>query len=179
MEKPTRESVRALIIKKDELEVQIRTIEEQLTSSGGPGVRGSLVDSQGFPRNDIDIFAIRRLRNELATLQTDYSELMHSIEIGMAAIFSGEVGPMISHKDVPMKSEQVPPKAPQVFAMVNSVAMSSPAHEAGLLHGDYIVRFGSATRENHRYDSDNYVAFLIYCQAAASCDRSGEDEYWS
>ena len=32
---------------------------------GGVGMSGSLVDSEGFPRSDIDIYAIRTARNRI------------------------------------------------------------------------------------------------------------------
>ena len=41
-----------------------------------PGVKGSLVDAEGFPRADIDLFEVRKLRNRLACLQTDHCNIM-------------------------------------------------------------------------------------------------------
>ena len=41
-------------------------INEYLTQPGMPGVKGNLVDEEGFPRNDIDLIEIRRMRNRLA-----------------------------------------------------------------------------------------------------------------
>ena len=45
-----------------------------------PGVKGSLVDAEGFPRADIDLFEVRKLRNRLACLQTDHCNLMKELD---------------------------------------------------------------------------------------------------
>ena len=51
-------------------------ITEHLTSPGMPGLSGNLIDEEGFPRSDIDLFEIRKLRNRYACLQTDHQAVM-------------------------------------------------------------------------------------------------------
>ena len=48
------------------MEKAILDITEHLNAPGLPGVTGKLVDEEGFPRADIDIIEIRRMRNRLA-----------------------------------------------------------------------------------------------------------------
>ena len=48
--------------------------------NGKPGLKNRLVDDEGFPRDDVDIFETRKLRNRHACLQTDYKTLMKEIE---------------------------------------------------------------------------------------------------
>lgn len=48
--------------------------------AGMPGLSGPLVDAEGFPRADIDIFAVRETRHRLACLRTDYLALQKRIE---------------------------------------------------------------------------------------------------
>lgn len=43
-------------------------ISEYLESPGMPGVKGSLVDNEGFPLANIDLFEVRKLRNRLACM---------------------------------------------------------------------------------------------------------------
>ena len=44
-------------------------IVELLESMNGkPGLKNALVDDQGFPRDDVDIFETRKLRNRHACL---------------------------------------------------------------------------------------------------------------
>ena len=45
-----------------------------------PGIKGKLVDDEGFPFANIDLFEIRKMRNRLAHLQTDHVNLMKTIE---------------------------------------------------------------------------------------------------
>jgi len=41
---------------------------------------GSLLDSEGFPRSDIDIVQIRIARNKIICLKNDYKGIMKDIE---------------------------------------------------------------------------------------------------
>jgi 26S proteasome non-ATPase regulatory subunit 9 len=45
-----------------------------------PGVSGLLVDDEGFPRGDIDLYAVRQARNKYVCAQTDHIEVMKKIE---------------------------------------------------------------------------------------------------
>jgi 26S proteasome non-ATPase regulatory subunit 9 len=65
---------------KDEIEQSIADITEYLEAPGMPGVTGRLVDEEGFPRADLDLFEIRKMRNRLACLQTDHVNVMKQIE---------------------------------------------------------------------------------------------------
>ena len=47
---------------------------------GMPGVSGPLVDDEGFPRGDIDLYAVRQARNKYVCAQTDHIEIMRKIE---------------------------------------------------------------------------------------------------
>lgn len=41
---------------------------------------GPLVDAEGFPRNDIDIYQVRQARQTIICLQNDHKELMNQIQ---------------------------------------------------------------------------------------------------
>lgn len=57
------------------------TIVEMLDNmQGGPGLKTPLVDDEGFPRDDVDIFEVRKLRHRHAMLQTDHQKLMKELE---------------------------------------------------------------------------------------------------
>ena len=71
---------------KDEMEEAILAITEYLEAPGMPGLKGKLVDEEGFPRADIDLFEIRKNRNRLACLQTDHVNIMKQIEQGLYAL---------------------------------------------------------------------------------------------
>lgn len=63
------------------LETEIGLIVEELTSGAqSPGLKGPLVDADGFPRADIDVYRVRHLRHQFACLQNDHRALMKRIE---------------------------------------------------------------------------------------------------
>jgi 26S proteasome non-ATPase regulatory subunit 9 len=62
-----------------EAEMQL-IVEELCTGGGAPGLKGSLVDSEGFPRADIDVYNVRHKRHRFACLQTDLKEVTMKIE---------------------------------------------------------------------------------------------------
>lgn len=77
-----------LFRRKEELEAEIGGIVSALEDDDkGPGLRGNLMADDGFPRADIDIYAVRNMRHRLAQLQTDHQRVMKQIE---ALLFSGE-----------------------------------------------------------------------------------------
>lgn len=46
-------------------------------------MRESLVDADGYPRNDIDVYQVRHARHQINTLQNDLKSLMKEIEKGL------------------------------------------------------------------------------------------------
>lgn len=84
-----RQQLLKLMDQKQDIEKEISTIVEILENMhGNPGLKGNLVDSEGFPRADIDIIEVRKLRNRRACLQTDHSVLMKEIENRLYGIHS-------------------------------------------------------------------------------------------
>ena len=78
-----------------ELENQIMTITQDLNSpslgAGTPvGLHGNLLDAEGFPRADIDIYAVRGMRNQLARLQNDHQAVMKQIETGLVDLHAAQ-----------------------------------------------------------------------------------------
>ncbi|CCI41363.1 unnamed protein product [Albugo candida] len=140
----------ALRAKKTELEDEIASITKELTS--GPmavGIKGPLVDSEGFPRADIDIYTVRHQRHRLATLQTDHLSTMRRIETLLPILLHPQTPNTFSEKPA-NTSRALPKTRAKPFASIQSVEQKSPAASAGLEPNDLIVRFGSADASNHR-----------------------------
>ncbi|ORX77968.1 hypothetical protein BCR32DRAFT_328713 [Anaeromyces robustus] len=135
------EKAQYLMKRKDAMEQEIIEWEEILNSHK-VGMTGSLLDSEGFPRADIDIVQIRIARNKIICLKNDYKDIMKQIE---QALY--DVHKVNKEKKEKVKEEQIKNQRP--FAIVNSVAENSPASEAGLLEKDKIVTFGSINETNH------------------------------
>lgn len=105
-----------------------------------------------------DVHSVRTTRARIIYLKNDYKDLMNRIEKGLHQHHATlrESG---DSKDVqsPATGGTVEQNAPASsrttldppFARVNSVAPSSPAHEAGLKVGDKIRNFGAVHSRNH------------------------------
>ena len=61
----TRESLKALVKRRDDMEQRFDELIASLQSTP-VGLDESLVDRQGFPRSDVDVHQIRTWRHELA-----------------------------------------------------------------------------------------------------------------
>eukprot|EP00252_Welwitschia_mirabilis_P012676 TRINITY_DN28006_c0_g1_i1.p1 TRINITY_DN28006_c0_g1~~TRINITY_DN28006_c0_g1_i1.p1 ORF type:complete len:234 (-),score=64.94 TRINITY_DN28006_c0_g1_i1:205-906(-) len=70
------------------LEKEMDEIIATLTRPGGPGLHGSLLDSEGFPRSDIDIAAVRSSRQRLAMLRNDHKDITEKIDQNLQILFS-------------------------------------------------------------------------------------------
>ena len=139
------------------MEKEMGSIVEILESmNGAPGLLEPLVDYEGFPRADVDIFEVRKLRNRHACLQTDHCKLMKELEQKLFSLHSDynergcvdkEEAPKSSKVEQPdvlmevieeKKQESIP------FVWVHDVASGSPAQQDGFKIGDAIVSFGQA-----------------------------------
>lgn len=139
------------------LEAEMEALASFLTSDGMPGLRGSLVDSEGFPRADIDVYALREARHRLACLQTDYREIQRRLE-GLLFRMHAESAKSGTEHDEPVpcwqpqsnessaRQEDIFPPLLEVegpaFAVVDVVQPGSPSSAAGLICGDRIMRLG-------------------------------------
>ncbi|KAK1323687.1 hypothetical protein QJS10_CPA02g01302 [Acorus calamus] len=146
----------ALMDRRASLEAEMNSIIARLTAPGGPGISGSLLDPEGFPRPDIDIPAIRSDRRRLSELRNDHKDITNKIDRNLELLHSAR----LTKKDtltnsVTSTSRQeaastVSPTAMNEdpvfrvpFAMIDEIAEASPAAEDGLQLGDQIVKFGN------------------------------------
>ncbi|GLT43696.1 hypothetical protein SLA2020_176290 [Shorea laevis] len=159
--------------KRSAIEAEMNAIIEHLCQPGGPGLSGNLVDSEGFPRGDIDIPVVRAERRRLAELKFDHNEITEKINANIQVLHSSRRAPTsLSPKDSGVNvgsnnqsasvanaiasvslhdaisrdspsSNVVDAISSIPFAMVDEIADASPAAEDGLQLGDQIVKFGS------------------------------------
>ncbi|NXX67280.1 PSMD9 ATPase, partial [Spizella passerina] len=57
--------VQQLVRRKDEIEAQIKACYELLEGQKGVGMHEPLVDAEGFPRSDIDLYQVRTARHNI------------------------------------------------------------------------------------------------------------------
>lgn len=81
-----KEQVRKLIDRKDEIERTINGHGQVLIANQNVGMRESLTDDNGFPRNDIDVYQVRHARHAIICLQNDLKTLVKEIEEGLIAV---------------------------------------------------------------------------------------------
>ena len=135
----TREDVMRLIGRKESLEAELKALQEVL---GDAGMEQSLVDSEGYPRADVDVYQVRHARHDIRCKQNDLKSLMKEIESGLHSLHS-------QAKETVMEVERNKPDSPSLpFARVMVVVNSSPADNAGLRQGDLLCQFGSVNKEN-------------------------------
>ncbi|XP_071725345.1 uncharacterized protein [Rutidosis leptorrhynchoides] len=152
-----------LMEKRSAIEVEMNSIIQILSVGGGPGIEGGLVDSEGFPRLDIDIPDVRAQRRRLSELKNDHKEITEKIDANIQILHAARVPSKSSSvKDsgktadgvVSTTSDVVVPASPSSsmdvdvvfklpFAMVDEITDGSPAAEDGLQLGDRIVKFGN------------------------------------
>mmetsp|Transcript_8896 Transcript_8896/g.19564 ORF Transcript_8896/g.19564 Transcript_8896/m.19564 type:complete len:227 (-) Transcript_8896:7-687(-) len=150
------EEFQKLVLEKEQLEKEIKGLQEYLEEDGMPGISGPLVDSEGFPRADLDVYAIRKARNRFACAQTDHVELMKKIEQMLVNIHSGSrvsvprpsAAPkedMVDGREDGNERSSDVKLPPPAFAWIDEVSEGSPAQDAGLAVGDRISRFGDVS----------------------------------
>ncbi|OWF35346.1 26S proteasome non-ATPase regulatory subunit 9 [Mizuhopecten yessoensis] len=142
------ENMNRLMKRKTDLEAEIKALNDVLDSQQGVGLKEPLVDEEGFPRADIDVYSVRHSRHQVICLQNDHKVLMTEIEEELYKIHAearkqkGEA--MDTDDDQSVQSHSLAERL-SPFTEVDRVDEGSPASEAGLKVGDSIVQFGSIT----------------------------------
>ncbi|VDD76987.1 unnamed protein product [Mesocestoides corti] len=131
------------------LEKEAAEFSSILENNDNVGMRGPLIDSEGFPRSDIDLVAVRTARNRIACINTDYAELMKELEAVTARLHENRhrvssVGPLSSVDCTQSPADRYTTP----FLLVDHVARLSPAELSGIRAGDRIARFGSVHSTN-------------------------------
>ena len=93
------------------IEEEIMGLTDTLESPGMPGVKGSLVDEDDFPKEEWDVHHIRTIRHQIAILQTDHVALMKNIETKMYALHEITAD---DSSPSPPSSEEIKTHAPAV-----------------------------------------------------------------
>ena len=124
-----------LIAEKDAIDIQIQE-HEAILRQQNVDMKTALVDSDGFPRADLDIYVITHARSELAKLYNDLKVKMGEIQVALESYHAAQKTELVTNSSRPEVIEAIP------FARVHTVADGSPAMEAGLLPGDLIYKFG-------------------------------------
>ena len=144
-------SATELMSKKSEIEDEIREFLQVLETQGGVGMNGSLIDSEKFPRNDIDLYAVRTARQKVIRLRNDHKAVMREIESKLHQLHADSKEKRISQSDTQVTIDtkrDIGMLRERVFARVSMVSQGSPADNAELKNGDLLLEFGSINISN-------------------------------
>lgn len=146
-----------LTLRKLEIEAAI-SAQQEILNANSVGMDEPLVDNEGYPRSDIDVYKVRHARHRIICLLNDHKAIMKDIEKSLhnyhaqmsrnAASENGG-GPATSAAH---HENAATPSLP--FAVVAKVENGSPADVAGLYAGDKIVKFGSVNAGNFKDVTD-------------------------
>ncbi|XP_066587730.1 26S proteasome non-ATPase regulatory subunit 9 [Prorops nasuta] len=144
-----KENVLELMKQKQNIENEINTLKAILDTNN-VGMEEPLIDSEGYPRNDIDVYHIRHSRHKIICLTNDHKALMMKIEEGLHQVHSllgkhdtntiEEVNASTSRTDDEIQLE--------AFLRIDLVSPDSPAAIAGLQEEDLILQFGTINYRN-------------------------------
>lgn len=119
------DQVRALMSRKDAIEAELEA-QSSILKANSSTLNSPLLDSEGFPRADIDIWAVRHARVRIIELRNDLTALMDSIAIALQAVYAVEPLAEPEEPAPPATTET----SPGPFAKVNGVSPGSPAAAA-------------------------------------------------
>ena len=145
---PTRASLLQLDHDRSKMEEELKEMLDVLKGQG-VGMEEALVDAEGYPRNDIDVYQIRHARNRIICLRNDLKDIMAKIEAGMHGLH--EKSRTEGNGTNCAENVSVPPPC---FAIIDIVTPGSPAQEDGLRVGDRVAEFGNVNADNFGALSD-------------------------
>ncbi|XP_043258106.1 26S proteasome non-ATPase regulatory subunit 9 [Colletes gigas] len=146
-----------LMKEKEKIESELKTLKEILDSNH-VGMDDSLVDSEGYPRQDIDVYQVRHARHKIICLKNDHTALMNKIEEGLHKVHA-LAGNQAESSTVAATSDIQDTIQLEPFLRVNLVTPGSPAELAGIQVNDLILKFGCIDYRN--YKSLNDIGTLV------------------
>ncbi len=126
------ERARELMARKDAIEAELEA-QGSILKANNTDMRQPLVDGEGFPRGDLDVWAVRHARVRIIELRNDLTALMDEIAKTLETIYSRSPSPPVEGRGdgttsvmgtEAASSELLP------FARVDGVAPGSPAADA-------------------------------------------------
>ena len=122
------DQVRSLMARKDAIEAEMEA-QFSILQSNSVNMDTPLVDPEGFPRADIDVWAVRHARVRIIELRNDHQALMDKIMLALQEVYDPGQQPQeasATNSGTANDSDN----ALQPFARVDGVAPGSPAATA-------------------------------------------------
>lgn len=129
------EEAHALIARKNAIELELQE-QTAILRTAGVTMDSPLVDPEGFPRSDIDVWAIRLARVKIIELRNDLSRLMDDIQKALEVVYDPSLAPTVETSSngpttasTTTSTEALTPMLGP-FARVDGVSPGSPAAES-------------------------------------------------
>uniref|UniRef100_A0A1I7YBJ3 Nas2_N domain-containing protein n=1 Tax=Steinernema glaseri TaxID=37863 RepID=A0A1I7YBJ3_9BILA len=140
-----REESKRLMDKRDVIDAQLAE-NEAVLKANNVDMDTKLVDEEGFPKAEIDVYSVRIARHAIITLRNDRKEITEKIEKLVHQIHEERregtaSGPA---KEIPI----VHRTTNKPFLRITSVRSQSPADQDGIKKGDEIIQFGPFHGDN-------------------------------
>ncbi|VDM34756.1 unnamed protein product [Hydatigera taeniaeformis] len=144
---------------------EINTYTAVLEGNRNVGMHGPLLDSEGFPRSDIDVVAVRTALSSFlfVGLNTDHNEVMKQLETVSARLLSktrGGAEEMDTDSPIARPSTE-PPSRSVPFLLVDQVAPGSPADQAVGRPAFCAIGFCETTPAKHGLDLKQLFLLLF------------------
>eukprot|EP01038_Epipyxis_sp_PR26KG_P004253 gene4253-6032_t len=153
-----RNLLQTLSAQREILEIEADALHSELTSptidNGPPAGLNSqdapLIDDEGFPRGDIDIYDVINKRRRLKEISNDHKALMKRIEAVVAELFQSQSNINMNsaiiqqtiNSSLPQIVSTSQPISKRIIAKIDEILEGSPAYSAGLKNGDELYSFG-------------------------------------
>ncbi|KAF8506325.1 hypothetical protein JB92DRAFT_2962699 [Gautieria morchelliformis] len=159
---PPMEVARSLMAHKDTIQADLDG-QFAILSANDSTLHTPLVDPQGFPRADIDVYAVRHARVRIIELKNDMESVMNDLAKALEGVYDPRNGGNVTGNllDSSIEPTGNASDAGNVFARVDGVAPGSPAAQAGLLREDLILQFGALTSTSLSTQSLQPIAELV------------------
>ncbi|KAJ3722049.1 hypothetical protein DFJ43DRAFT_676117 [Lentinula guzmanii] len=153
------EQAKRLMDQKKNIETEIET-HISILKANQSTMQSPLVDTDGFPRADIDIYAVRGARVRIIELRNDLKDVTAAIGKALEVIYDRSQSEQSEDTSDRTEGSSVS-KEPKPFARVDGVAPGSPAADAGLCREDLIVKFGQLISTSFASESLAPIAELV------------------
>ncbi|KAJ3983619.1 hypothetical protein F5890DRAFT_164879 [Lentinula detonsa] len=153
------EQAKRLMDQKKNIETEIET-HISILKANQSTMQSPLVDTDGFPRADIDIYAVRGARVRIIELRNDLKDVTAAIGKALEVIYDRSQSEQSEDTSDRTEGSSLS-KEPKPFARVDGVAPGSPAADAGLCREDLIVKFGQLISTSFPSDSLAPIAELV------------------
>lgn len=143
-ETTARKALAALDVRRKALESEAEAITSELMAEspdgGAPmGIDTPLVDMDGYPRGDIDVYRARTLRGRLAEIKTDHKALMKQLDEGLlrVAAFQKKASKEEEEEKAEMAARSKPKPKPKLDPVTGKwVVMNWDGTVAGVQGGE-------------------------------------------